>query len=114
MNPLIPKLTVEESRLLTRVMTLGTGTNLPVVMAPSELAKLIGVVYYDIGLSGQLERENLDVWTKIHPPADYYVLPDSWFIEPIELAPQEHIELMRIGARQIPDFVTYLRCLSDK
>ena len=42
-----PKLDAEESKFLTKVMTLGTATNLPVVMLPSELVKLIGVVYRD-------------------------------------------------------------------
>ena len=55
MNDLSPKLTAEESKLLTRVMTLGTGTNLPVVMTPGELAKLIGVVYRDTAMVEPLD-----------------------------------------------------------
>lgn len=108
-----PKLDAEESKLLTKVMTLGTATNLPVVMTPSELVKLIGVVYRDTGRTEQLDKVYPGTSAKIMPHHDYYSVPDDWFIEPIQLDEFEHVELMRLGAKQIPDFVTYLRCLSE-
>lgn len=108
-----PKLDAEESKLLTKVMTLGTATNLPVVMTPSELVKLIGVVYRDTGRTEQLDKVYPGTSAKIVPNYDYYSVPDDWFIEPIQLDEFEHVELMRLGAKQIPDFVTYLRCLSE-
>lgn len=107
------KLDAEESKFLTKVMTLGTATNLPVVMTPSELAKLIGVVYRDTGRLAQLDKVRPGTSVKIAPNHDYYSVPDDWFIEPIQLDEYEHIELMRLGIKQIPDFVTYLRCLSE-
>jgi len=61
------KLNAEESKLLTRVMTLGTGTSLPVVMSPGELAKLIGVIYFDTGKSAELEKDHPGLWSKIDP-----------------------------------------------
>jgi len=108
-----PKLDAEESKLLTKVMTLGTATNLPVVMTPSELVKLIGVIYRDTGRTEQLDKVYPGTSAKIVPHHDYYSVPDDWFIESIQLDEFEHIELMRLGAKQIPDFVTYLRCLSE-
>jgi hypothetical protein len=108
-----PKLDAEESKLLTKVMTLGTATNLPVVMTPSELVKLIGVVYRDTGRTEQLDKVYPGTSAKIVPHHDYYSVPDDWFIEPIKLDEFEHVELMRLGAKQIPDFATYLRCLSE-
>jgi hypothetical protein len=107
------RLNAEESKLLTTVMTLGTATNLPVVMAPSELAKLIGVVYRDTGMLEQLEQARPGTVAKIAPAHDYYSVPDEWFTGSVQLDECEHIELMRLGAKQIPDFVTYLRCLSE-
>lgn len=107
------KLDAEESKLLTKVMTLGTSTNLPVVMNPSELTKLIGVVYRDTNSFNDLEAALPGMWPKIDPKFDYYAVKDEWFIEPIELKPFDHVELMRLGTQQIPDFVTYLRCLSE-
>ena len=113
MNNLSPKLTAEESKLLTKVMTLGAGTNLPVVMTPGELAKLIGVVYRDTGMIAQLEMASPATAARIVPQQDYYSIPDVWFTDPIPLDQFAHIELLRLGIQQIPDFVTYLRCLSE-
>lgn len=107
------KLDAEESKLLTRLMTLGSATSLPVVMTPGELAKLIGVVYRDTGRLAQLDKARPGIAAKIAPTHDYYSVPDGWFIEPIQIGENEHIELLRLGVKQIPDFVTYLRCLSE-
>ena len=106
-------LDAEESKFLTKVMTLGTATNLPVVMTPGELVKLIGVVYRDTGMIGELDKVYPGTSAKIVPHHNYYAIPDGWFIEPVQLDEFEHIALMRLGAKQIPDFVTYLRCLSE-
>lgn len=51
MKNLHPRLDAEESKFLTKIMTLGVATNLPVVMTPGELVKLIGVVYRDTGMA---------------------------------------------------------------
>jgi len=107
------KLDAEESKLLTKIMTLGTATSLPVVMTPSELVKLIGVVYRDTDRLAQLDKVRPGTSAKIALNQDYYSIPDDWFTELIQLDEYEHIELMRIGAKQIPDFITYLRCLSE-
>ncbi len=107
------RLSAEESKLITRVMTLGTGTNLPVVMSPSELAKLIGIVYYDMNLGEQLETEHPGLWARINPNQPYYELPNHWFLESIKLEPEQHFALFRTGSQQIDDFGTYLRCLSE-
>lgn len=108
-----PKLDAQESKLLTKVMTLGTATSLPVVMTPSELVKLIGVVYRDTDRLKQLDKAYPGLSAKIAPRQGYYALPDEWFTAPVQLEEFQHVELMRLGARQIPDFVTYLRCLAE-
>ena len=107
------KLSAEESKLLTKVMTMGLGTNLPVIMSGSELAKLIGVIYHDTESGKELEGLKPELWKRIAPNKDYYDLPESWFLEPIDLHPEEHVELMKLGEEQIEDFTTYLRCLSE-
>lgn len=104
-------LNAEESRLLTKVMTMGQGTSLPVVMSPSELVKLIGVIYHDTE-SGHLLEDN-GLWDKIAPPSDYYEVPESWFATPIDLAPGQHVAILRTAETHIDDFTTYLRCLSE-
>lgn len=107
------RLSAEESKLLTRVMTLGTGTNLPVVMGPGELAKLIGVVYWDTEHGSVLAREQPSLWERINPGRPYYEIGDDWFTAPINLEPGEHVSLMRASTTRIEDFTTYLRCLSE-
>ncbi|TSD68632.1 restriction endonuclease [Pseudomonas sp. KBS0710] len=107
------RLSSEESKLLTKVMTMGLGTNLPVMMSESELAKLIGVIYHDTDCGDELKELNPKLWEKIAPNADYYELPEEWFLSPIDLEPEQHVALMKIGENQIEDFTTYLRCLSE-
>lgn len=107
------RLTAEESKLLTKVMTMGLGTSLPVVMSPSELARLIGVIYYDTGMGAQLDGEIPGLWAMIDPGKDYYEIPGDWFSEPVELEDEQHVALMRLGEAQIEDFSTYLRCISE-
>jgi len=113
MTPRKSRLNAEESKLLTKVMTMGLGTNLPVVMSPSELARLIGVIYHDTGTGDDLERELPGLWAKINPGTDYYEIPHSWFLEAIELEDEQHVALMKLGEAQIEDFSTYLRCISE-
>ncbi|QXH57179.1 hypothetical protein [Pseudomonas maumuensis] len=107
------RLSAEESKLLTKVMTMGLGTNLPVMMTPSELAKLIGIIYHDTGRGPALEEQHPGLWAKIAPPADYYELPEDWFLEEIALEAEQHVALIKTGEEQIEDFTTYLRCLSE-
>lgn len=107
------RLSAEESKFLTRVTTLGTGTLLPVVMSPSEFAKLIGVVYFDTQKFSELERTHPGLPAKINPQTEYYSISSVWFEKEIELQSDEHVSLMRQAVVDIPDFVTYLRCLSE-
>ncbi|GKT25622.1 hypothetical protein [Acidovorax sp. SUPP3334] len=107
------RLSAEESKFLTKVTTLGSATALPVVMSQGEFAKLIGVVYYDTERFPELEKTHPGLAAKINPGVDYYCVPDGWFEAPIPLEELEHVSLMRQAAIDIPDFVTYLRCLSE-
>lgn len=107
------KLTIDESRFLTKITTLGSTTSLPVVMSNSELAKLIGVIYWDTAKGAIIEKILPDVWPQINPGKSYYEISDSWFDEPINLAPMEHIYIWRRAQRDITDVNTYLQCLSE-
>lgn len=107
------RLSAEESKFLTKVTTLGSATALPVVMSPIEFAKLIGVVYYDTELFAKLEKTHPGLGAKINPGVDYYSIPEGWFEKPVKLGELEHVSLMRQAAIDIPDFVTYLRCLAE-
>ena len=107
------RLNAEESRFLTKVITLGAATELPVLMSMGELVRLIGVIFYDTGFGNALNESMPHLWRQINPCSDYYDKPTSWFLEPVELAPMDHIALLRFGSVTILDFSTYLRCLSE-
>lgn len=107
------RLSAEESKFLTKVTTLGASTLLPIVMSPGEFAKLIGVVYFDTDRFAELDKTHPGLSVKINPNAGYYAIPDGWFETAIELQDDEHVSLMRKAVVDIPDFVTYLRCLAE-
>jgi len=104
--------TAEESTFYTKVITLGSGTALPVLMTPSELSRLIGVIYSDTGNGEALKQAIPEFYDLVFPPADYYGLPMEWFTANVSLPDRLHVDLMRLG-QSIPDFKTYLRCLSE-
>lgn len=107
------KLNAEMSRFLTKIMTMGAGTSLPIVMTGTELSKLIGVIYHDNDCGYLLRNLNPSLASFILPSHDYYEMHESWFDEPVPLAPNTHIELIQQGVYDIPDFLTYLKCLSE-
>lgn len=113
MNAQLTRLSAEESKLLSKVTTLGAATALPVVMSPSEFAKLIGVVYFDTDKSAELEATHPGMWAKINPGVAYYAIANDWFTAEIVLGEFEHVSLMRKAVIDIGDFVTYLRCLAE-
>ena len=113
MSASMQRLSAEESKFLTKVTTLGASTLLPIVMSPGEFAKLIGVVYFDTDRFAELDKTHPGLSVKINPNAGYYAIPDGWFETAIELQDDEHVSLMRKAVVDIPDFVTYLRCLAE-
>jgi len=113
MSILSERLSAEESKFLTKVTTLGLATALPVVMSPSEFAKLIGVVYFDTERFSELEKTHPGLAEKINPQVEYFSIAETWFQKLIQLQDDEYISLMRKAALDIPDFVTYLRCLAE-
>lgn len=104
------RLDAETSAFLTRVMTLGNGTSLPIQLSGHELARLIGVIYKDTGHTHLLPQE---VVGSIVPEADYYDTPLTWFKDPHFWLGPDYIELLFMGRQHIPDFNTYLACLAE-
>lgn len=94
-------------------MTLGVTTSTPVVMQPSELARLIGFVFRDNSKLDCLAQGFPRIIRQITPEGDYYDTPESWFTENIMLESHDHIKLMRLGSTQISDFYSYLKCLCE-
>ncbi len=70
------RLTLEQSKKITKARTLGFGTALPIYLEDIELAKLIAVILADLG--------GAEVITPVPslpdgPFQDYYQIPLSWF-----------------------------------
>lgn len=107
------ELDLEEQKFLTKIMTMGSGTNLPIVMSESELAKIIGIIYHDTNSSAELQEALPGMWEQINPNNDYYNVSETWFTTPFPMEPGQHIALLKLGREQIDDFNTYLRCLAE-
>lgn len=106
-----PRLDAEGQTYLTNVVTLGKGTDLPIVLGSHEVAKLIGVIYRDTNKVGKLP---VPLASKIVPPQVYYETAADWFAETFDFpARTDVIALIQKGAVDIPDFKTYLACLAS-
>ena len=103
------RLTKEQSTLLTKLMVLGTQTALPIELSGKELARLIGVIYRDTNHSAKLSATLLPY---IVPTDIYYKTAMAWFEERYELD-VDHVGLFLQGQQDIPDFLTYLRCITE-
>ncbi|AUT58273.1 ApaLI family restriction endonuclease [Paraburkholderia terrae] len=107
------RLDAEASTFLTKVTSLGIATALPVVLSGAELARLIGVIYRDTDRAQLLPAE---LQATIVPDQDYYATPLAWFEAQYDVQGTgqiDHIDLMLRGRGEIPDFNTYLHCLSS-
>ncbi|NHZ67174.1 hypothetical protein [Massilia genomosp. 1] len=92
-------------------MTLGKTTDLPVLLTPNELAKLIGVIYKDTEKTGCLPHA---LKSLIVPTSTYYATPAGWFDEEFSFpAGADLVDLILLGIKDISDFKTYLLCLAS-
>lgn len=105
---------LELSKTLTKVMTMGSGTNLPIVMSPSELAKLIAIIYCDTNSQWKIIERSPELWSHINPKCnDYYSIPLDWFEIATPITSPLHIEILNNAIYDIPDLLIYLKCLSE-
>jgi len=83
-------------------------------MEPGELAKIIAIVAFDIGVNREMEEAFSHIWPYIAPPNDYYLLETSWFSTPTVLIDTYLIvEMLEVGEDLDEDFSTYLTCLIE-
>lgn len=83
-------------------------------MEVAELAKIISIVAFDIGISEEMERAFPWIWRYIAPPYEYYSLNTDWFsTSTIVIDIQTIIEMLEIGENLDEDFSTYLTCLME-
>ena len=102
------RLSLEQSKRLTKARVLGTGRDISINLSDSELLKLLSVIASD-NRHDDLQN-NLP---KLPPQAkgDYYGIPISWFVS------RERVDdfglLYLRFANEIPDFETYFECLCE-
>jgi len=83
-------------------------------MKLDELAKIIAVVFTDLGKSREMQEKFNDIWNVIQPTNDYYSTPLEWFSEPAGRIDATHIDsLLDEGKTFDEDFFVYLNCLLE-
>ncbi len=84
------------------------------LMEASELAKVIALVAVDIGKGEHMAEAFPDLWPRLVPSQEYYALPVDWFtVTDTAVTAFNVVDLLDAGAGLDPDFVTYLRCLTE-
>ena len=102
------RLSIEQSRKLTRARILGAGRDINIHLADSELARVLSVIASDN------ERPDLAKGLPAPPRAtrgDYYRIPLSWFME-AESGVDLTAYYLRFAAT-LPDFETYFECMCE-
>lgn len=102
------RLTLEQSKRLTRARVLGPATSLPVLLADSELAKLVSIILSD--------TNNLEIDASLpnlpsEAGGDYYEIPLSWFEE--DYVVRDLVGTYIQCATTIQNFETYFECLCE-
>jgi hypothetical protein len=109
-----PRLSAEQSQLLTRLLTIAKTANMKAVMDASELARLIAIVVTDIGKAVEFQKTFPTHWPNIAPPSDYYSVPVDWFAEEDKsITIFDVVDMLEVGRSLDDDFHTYLRCLAE-
>jgi hypothetical protein len=102
------RLSLEQSKRLSRARVLGQATALPILLEDWELGKLVAVILSDTGhsfLSAELPA------LPEMAAGDYYKLPLRWFTERAEIKDFVSTYLRCVG--EVPDFDTYFDCLCE-
>lgn len=103
-----PRLSLEQSKRISRARVLGSATALPILLGESELAKLVAVILSD--LDAAAVAPELPVLPN-SAGGDYYQIPLKWFSEEANVSDFAGIYLRCVES--VPDFDTYLECLCE-
>jgi hypothetical protein len=114
MNATRQRLSAERSQQLTRLLTITKTANMRALMDASELAKVIALVAVDIDKAEDMAKAFPRLWPKLQPPTEYYALDVGWFTAPdVTVTAFDVVDLIDTGVGLDPDFMTYLRCLTE-
>jgi len=107
------KINIEQSKLLTKISTLGAGTKLPVVLERGEILKLIGIALKDLKKEKTLINHFPKVSKYLLPKINYFEILPEWFNQNFEINDEDFIDIFLLSLKQSQDFSTYLNCLSE-
>jgi len=102
------RLSLEQSKRLSKARVLGLATALPILLEDGELAKLSAVILSDTG--HKLLAAELPALPE-GSEGDYYKIPLGWFAEKAEINDFVATYLRCVG--EVPDFDTYFDCLCE-
>jgi hypothetical protein len=103
------RLTLEQSKRITRARVLGTGREININLEDSELAKLLAVIATDN------RRPDLANGLPALPTSargDYYKIPLSWFTEQLRNF-DFTTQYLKFAHSNLADFETYFECLCE-
>jgi hypothetical protein len=102
------RISLEQSKRLSKARVLGVATALPIWLQDAELAKLTSVILSDTGhrVAGA-ELPELPG----QAGGDYYNIPLAWFAESAEI--DDFVGTYLRCAAEVPDFDTYFDCLCE-
>lgn len=101
------RLSLDQTRRISKSRLLGQGRALSVFLEDCELAKLIGVIERDVQLAEGLSLLPDDC----QPQSSYYEIDASWFAEECYLA--DFVGLYLEAVDKIKDFETFFECLCE-
>jgi len=108
------RISIEKSRLITKLLAISKTATMDSVMSPAELAKIIAIVFDDIGGNCEAKNQFKDGWNIIKPINEYYSIPLEWFSTPIDSIDFYFIEsLLDLGKMINEDFIIYLKCFVE-
>jgi hypothetical protein len=101
------RLSLEQTKRISKARLLGQGRALSIFLEDGEIAKLIGVIEHDVGAVGVLER----LADAARPTQKYYNTDTSWFSEIVPV--DDFVGLYLEAVEKIKDFETFFECLCE-
>jgi hypothetical protein len=102
------RLSLEQSKRLTRARVLGAGRDITITLEDGELARLIAVIASDTGRTNAIKGLPA---LPYELSGEYYKIPIAWFAEATNVP--DFTDLYIRCVRALPDFETYFDCICE-
>lgn len=102
------RLTLEQSKRLTKARILGAGRDIAINLSDGELMKILAVIASD---NDDKHLASRAPELPYQEEGDYYKIPIAWFED--STSSQDFVAAYLHFARELPDFETYFDCLCE-